>query len=484
MTENTTEKDSSDSTPPEKTEKVEEMEKTARKIIAERKAAQQAATQVATPEPAEGQDGAQKKSGGASVSNTWARRILLVLLVFLAGAGAGLYFLPEISARLPMVGQWIGTDRSSDPELPALTAKITRLEQRLDQTEQALETLRERDAALEQRLDSLPRTAASESDPQILERLDKLEQARLQEDQAAEDKDSQTLAQSARLDMLFSRVSQLESSFVPLSRGLDDARQAAVERARLMETAAAQGAQFARIESRLSQVESYAARDVSGALLAFRIGALRHKATLGQPFAAEIEALKDLTEQGAFARNSRLNDAVGWLARQSGGVASPERLRDDFSDLIPALIRAATSRADDPWWKRAYAGLSGLVMVRKTTPDDAPESTSTLDNRIAAAERLLARRDLAAAERLLSDLPDPARQALDDWLRRAALTLRAEEEINRIERLAAAYYLAATPDADAPVEQDAPDTAPGEISDKPSDGTPSLAPDNIEGASR
>ncbi len=463
MTENTTEKDSSDSTPPEKTEKVEEMEKTARKIIAERKAAQQAATQVATPEPAEGQDGAQKKSGGASVSNTWARRILLVLLVFLAGAGAGLYFLPEISARLPMVGQWIGTDRSSDPELPALTAKITRLEQRLD---------------------SLPRTAASESDPQILERLDKLEQARLQEDQAAEDKDSQTLAQSARLDMLLSRVSQLESSFVPLSKGLDDARQAATERARLMETAAAQGAQFARIESRLSQVESYAARDVSGALLAFRIGALRHKATLGQPFAAEIEALKELTEQGAFARNSRLNDAVGWLARQSGGVASPERLRDDFSDLIPALIRAATSRADDPWWKRAYAGLTGLVMVRKTTPDDAPESTSTLDNRIAAAERLLARRDLAAAERLLSDLPDPARQALDDWLRRAALTLRAEEEINRIERLAAAYYLAAEPPADTPVEQDAPDTTPGEISDQPSDGTPSLAPDNIEGASR
>jgi len=363
----------------------------------------------------------------------WSLRILLILVVFLLGSGAGLYFLPVLKDRLPFVANWVQGDGASSAGLEnsqlaeRVTALEHRLEHRLGQQDAEIESLR------------MASSAEAPQSPQLAERLDRLEQAALQAEgqkETAKENMSQP-DQAGRIDMLLARMSQLEASFIPLSRGLSDTQEARLQRAQLTENAAGQAEKLDQLGQRLDVVERYAARDNSGALLAFRIGELRRKVTSGADFGPEITALKAMTTRGSLAYNSRLNDAVSWLGQHSGGVTTRAKIRDQFDDLIPALIRAGSSHPDDPWWKRAYNSGKNLIMVRKTNDKEA----EGLDGIIADAHQKLSQFDLNEALALLKQLPDNVRDALDVWIMRAEIYLQADQEMDRIESLAAAYYL-------------------------------------------
>ncbi len=397
-------------------------EKDARQIMAERRARQP----KAPPEQA-----APKTSGGAN----WSLRILLVIMVFILGSGAGIYFLPVLKDRIPLLARWTGGENMVPPEDPQLAGKVSALEDHLARQDNDIALLKAAKERIEQQLTNLPATEVATkatTDPLILERLDRLEQARLLAENKTDD-----MSQSARIDMLLNRMSQLEASFVPLSKGLADAQIARQERSQLSETITSHTERLEQLAGRLDRVEQYAARDNSGALLAFRIGELRRKVTSGQAFGPEIESLKDMISRGSLARNSRLNDAVSWLEQYKGGVATRDKIRDRFDQLIPALIRSESAHADDPWWVRAYNSSKNLIMVRKTRDTDE----QSLDDIIARARQMLTRFDLEEALGQLKQLPGNMREILDVWIMQAEIYLRANRELNNIESLAAAYYL-------------------------------------------
>ncbi|PCI51045.1 MAG: hypothetical protein COB49_02905 [Alphaproteobacteria bacterium] len=368
--------------------------------------------------PAKSEPKGEKKSRPKPVPVNWAQRLLLVLIVFLLGTGAAIYFLPALKTHLPVVAKWIGEAPAAKPDL-LLAEKISALEKRLALQDIDLQALK----VISQN--------PPETDALLRQRLDRLEQAGQRTDD---------MSQSARIDMLLSRMSQLEASFIPLSKSLAEAQEMRLERSHLAETAAIQAEKLDNMAGRLDRVEAYAARDNSGALLAFRIGELRRKITSGAAYGVEIDALKAMISRGSFALNSQIATALDWLDRHRNGIVPGSKLRDRFDDLIPALVRAGSSHTDDSWWRRAYNSARSLIMVRKTentgeNPDNIP------NNIIAGAQQMLDQLDLSEALALLRQLPDNMRERLDDWIKRAEIYMRAEDELTRLESLAAAYYL-------------------------------------------
>jgi len=405
----------------EKTSK-EDIEKTAQKIMAERKVAAEklapktSAAENTRKEPTSG----QKTSSGKA---NWPLRGLLTLLVFLGGAATTLYFLPALTERLPFLAQWVGRAETPSSFNNALLERLTAVEEKTTQQAASLH-------ALNQQFDGLSKGPAT-TDPALLNRLDKLEQGTIQADKGVAD-----TSQSARIDMLLSRMSQLEASFVPLSKGLADAQEARLERSQLVEASGAAARQMTQVESRLKVVENYAARDVSGALLVFRLDELRNKVILGQAYDREIEALKALTEKGTLASNASLSTAISWLSQHRSGVTARPLLRRQFDGLIPDLIQAKTRHADDPWWRQAYNSIRNLVMLRRT--DVLQGGTDSI---IADAQQLLEQEKLKEAVTRLKNLPDNLRGILSVWIGQAEIYLQAEDDLNLIEHLSVAAYL-------------------------------------------
>lgn len=416
----------------EKTSPPKDTAKNAREIIADRKAKKADSEEKVAPKniPPE-------KSLETPQHTNWSARLLLLLIVFLLGSGTALYFLPQLKDRLPILARLVGELPETDS---ALLDRITSLEDRLSR--QGSDILALQDA---------PPVSATGPDPLLLERLENLEQARLK-DTAQDEQDKkveQDLSQSARIDMLLSRMSQLEASFVPLSKGLLQGQDARRERSQLAETTARQTEQLAGIESRLDRVEAFTARDTSGALLAFRIGDLRQKVTSGKAFNGELGALKALISDGNLAQNDHITPALRWLSQHQTGLVTAVSLRDQFDALIPALIRAKSGAQDDPWWTRAYHGTKNLIMVRKT--DQASEDT--LDALIARTQQALTAFDLTGALALIRQFPASIQEKLEIWTFSAEIYLQAGDELDRIESLTAAEYLKTTEPAPAPNEE-------------------------------
>lgn len=364
---------------------------------------------------------------------SWTAWGLAIIMLFLAGAGTALYFLPFLKDRLPVISQWVGGDSRLAPEIAALKA-------RLDRQEAELQTLKTAKDAFDQRLRALSDTAQAEPDSALLDRLDRIEKAAArQAEKRPERKHTGDISQSARIDMLLGRMSQLEASFIPLSKGLSDAQDARQDRAQLAEKITTQSDRLDRVENRLLAVEKYAARDNNGALLAFRIGSLVRKIASGQAFGTEIAPVEAMVSRGSMALNEQLQDSIGWLDRHKDGIRPPAQLRRQFDALIPALIRAKSAHADDPWWTRAYNSTRNLVIIRKTGTSGGTDP----DSLIAAARKKLADFDLKAALERVRQLPENMRKLLAAWTGQAEIYLQAKEQLERIESLTAGYYLAA-----------------------------------------
>ena len=390
----------------EKTSPPKKTDKDAREIMAERKSEQKKT--------------APKKTNPEKYNNTnWSLRILLIVIIFLLGSGATIYFLPALKDRLPVLDKWVGAVPESKPD-PLLTEKITALEKRLAGQDIDIQALK------------ATSHVPPQTDPLLLERMSKLELAKDQKDD---------ISQAARIDMMLSRMSQLEASFVPLSKSLAEAQEMRLERSNLAEIAATQTEKLDNIESRLNKVEEFTARDNNGALLVFRIGELRRKVTSGEAYGPEIDALSAMLSKGSLALNSQLTEALEWLNQHRDGVVTGGRLRDQFDEMIPSLIRAQSSYADDPWWQRAYNSTKNLIMVRKTENTAEDSTSDNLDNIITNAHRVLSRLDLKEALILLKQLPDNMREMLNVWIMQVEIYLRADDELDRIESIATGLYM-------------------------------------------
>ncbi|NOZ42797.1 MAG: hypothetical protein GXP02_06495 [Alphaproteobacteria bacterium] len=448
----------------------ENTEKSAEKN-AEKNAEKTKAVQASVSRPAPG-----KKPRPVNLA-LW---VLAVVMVFILGSATVLYFLPTLKDRLPILAKWVGDNNNSAADMAPLTAKIARIESRLDQQSNIIQTLQTAKDTLSQRLDALsnrlsnsPSNSLSAApDPALLARLTKLEQAvtrqTAKQTTKQTEKQTETLAQSARIDMLLGRISQLEASFVPLSKGLAEAQDTRRTLSRLMETTTAQSSRLDQLAQRLEAGEAYAARDNNGALLAFRISDLRRRITAGQAYGPEIAAVETMVSHGSLARNDQLRQSISWLGDHKAGVVPPDRLRAQFDALIPAMIRAKSTAEADPWWQRAYHSIKNLVIIRRT---DISAATGS-DNIIATVRQMLARHDLKMALSRLKQLPDTMQNVLRVWRLQATTYLQAGDQINNIASLTAAYYLTTTETTPNKVPETAPETTPAKKQNRVPDQKP------------
>lgn len=331
----------------------------------------------------------------------WAARGLVVLLLLIVGSALGLYFLKD---RIPAISGWAKPD---DTRSAPLESKISALQTRLDYQEKALGELEQRPL--------FP--------TELTGRLDAVE-ARLNEQKT--DKD---MSQSARIDMLLARMSQLEASFVPLSKGLVEAGDAKRAQEKLTRQAEDQAALLADIDVRLKPLEDFAARDMSSALLGLYVSNLGEKLRRGQPFAAELSDIRALIAEGSLSSDAAFQEQLERLSRfAENGIATTHRLEQSFRDMIPGLLAAQNIPDDAGWWIKTLEGFKKLVRLRKTDDFDGRD----FDALIAKAEKSLSVFDLEKVLKIVKSLPKSVRILLEDWVLSVTNRLEAEDAVEKL----------------------------------------------------
>jgi hypothetical protein len=206
---------------------------------------------------------------------------------------------------------------------------------------------------------------------------------------------AQTVAQRSDLDALDNRIAALENAIKSLGAELTQRTSSADDRAARMTVAAE---------------------------------ALRATVERGAPYQAELAAVKSFgAEESALA-------PLAPLAAE--GVPNAAALAREFTALMPSLLQASgTASRDDSLLGRLEAHAQNLVRI---TPIDAPAG----DDASAVVARVnseAARGDFAAALADAARLPDRARLAADNWVKK----VEAREAAIAASRRIAADALAA-----------------------------------------
>jgi hypothetical protein len=149
----------------------------------------------------------------------YALRALILLMLFITGIGTGIYFLPILKDRLPIIAEWIEENDNT---------VYTQLNEKVAEQQSAINQLTRQTADQEKRLNQFSTTPKKTLSSDLEDRLSALEESfPIEHDDTAAIIDT---SQSNRMDMLLSRMSQLEASFIPLSKNMIDAAKSVKER--------------------------------------------------------------------------------------------------------------------------------------------------------------------------------------------------------------------------------------------------------------
>jgi len=382
---------------------------------------------------------AVKKPGGlkkpSAASNTkeasWSFKILSLLVIFIGGALASVYFLPELKARLPIIADWVGESDNGD---------IAAINQRITDQQAEIETLKQTSLEQESLLSQLSTSPGGDIPADLIVRIEALELSlgNFPED-VIEPEDN---SQSARIDMLLSRMSQLEASFIPLSRNMLDVASAEKKRQSLGEENASLSAKIDGLESRLLNVETIAAIDNSGLLINLKIAEIKRKVLSGALYDIELNALTRRLEGSGAITNVRFKASLDYLAENAAtGLMTPDQLRNDFNQLIPQLLSISDISPSGSWWQNMLNSLGNLITIRKT--DGTSYNENGLDGAISTIENLLERGDIKSALDTVQTLPNAARTVLANWTEGANSWTLSMVALNDLEILAAERYLGA-----------------------------------------
>lgn len=370
-----------------------------------------------------------KDEKSSSSKPNYALRALLLLIVFLAGISAGVYFLPTLKERLPIVAQWIGEDD---------TMVFADLNEKVSSQQSSIDQLTRQTFDQEKRLNQLSATPDIALSSELETRLEALE-ANLFSEQANNAPSIDT-SQSNRIDMLLSRMSQLEASFIPLSKNMIDVAEAQKERDALQEDNLSLNEKIVLLQDRLDTLEVQAARDNTGLLLNVKIAELKKKVVSGEVYEKELETVRRLIEGGALKSNSAMSEAVEKLDRYaSSGLVTPDQLKRSFNNFIPNLITAKNMDASASWWQNTLNKLQNMITVRKT--DSTTDADKTIDGLIADIESWLDKADLRSVLEVVEALPFALQQLIGDWQTDVEDWLYGEEAIETLESIAAESYL-------------------------------------------
>jgi uroporphyrinogen-III synthase len=194
-------------------------------------------------------------------------------------------------------------------------------------------------------------------------------------------------------------------------------------------------AQLASLQNQLETVAvagaSSQAQTAGSATLALAVLQLRDAVRSSAPFAAELQAVRDLAASPAFANGADMGEAIALLAPYAHtGLPALAKLKADFPLTARAIVAQGKGAADEDWLAGVKRRISGLISVRPigSVEGEGPAAM------VARAEAALAADDLPGAVRELSALPDPAAAAAGDWLAGAEGQLAARTALTQLSR--------------------------------------------------
>ena len=359
----------------------------------------------------------------------WPVKILSMLVLFIGGALSSLYFLPDLKERLPIIAEWVGENSTVD---------IAAINQRITNQQAEIEALKQKSLVQDNLLSQLSGQTEDKIPAELITRIETLEQSLGTVPEVVSGQ--QDNSQSTRIDLLLSRMSQLEASFIPLSKNMIDAASAEKERQTLSDTNAALFLQIDDLGSRLLNVETIVAKDNSGLLINIKVAELKRKVIAGTLYDGELITLTSLLDDSGVAINPRFKTSLDYLGEKATtGIVTPDQLRNDFNDLIPQLLSVSDITPSGPWWQNMLNSVGNLISIRKT--DGTSYNEAGLDGSISNIESWLGRGDIKAALNSVLNLPGGTQTALENWISDAKRWTQSEDAISDLEIIAAQSYL-------------------------------------------
>jgi hypothetical protein len=377
---------------------------------------------------------AGRQPGTARQTAVW---LAVLLVIVIAGVGLSPFWAPAVTSLLP----WGGRPSTASNDFAALAARVTALEQRpappgvdID----AVKSIRSAQAALAHRVDGLEVT------------LDGVRQNR-----GAAAGTKTALAELAqRLD---ARDVQSASRMAAVAA---DTGKISQQLARLGAGAADLGDRVTALEH---QARARAGADHSGAVLLLALLQMREAVDDARPFPTEYAAFKELA-----GNDPKLVTAAEPLAGPArDGVPSRAALRRRLDDLTAQIATTRQPVEPSTWWNQMLDRLRGLVTIRRI--DGAAKTGPEVA--VGAAQRELARGDLAATVSALDGLTGANAEAARPWLQMARQRLAADAALAHLQELLAAR-LGPEPTALPPVAPEPSKLSPPQ----PSPSAPPRAP--------
>ncbi len=239
----------------------------------------------------------------------------------------------------------------------------------------------------------------------------------------------------------------LSDSVATLSRRSDAAAATQTELQNAARTSTADHSELAAVSERIAALER-ANRTLSGELakrqaatgsdnavrLAVTAGALRSAVERGDPFSAELTAVKPLVADA--------NSLAALEPFAASGVPSNAVLGRELAGLVQPMLRAAGSSSpprDGGFIDRLQANAERLVRIRPI--DEAPGDDPTPV--IARIETKAAQADISGALTELAKLPQAVRAPAQSWIAKAEARRQAVEASRRLASEAIAALKAA-----------------------------------------
>lgn len=200
------------------------------------------------------------------------------------------------------------------------------------------------------------------------------------------------------------------------------------------------GERMERLESRLRDAGT---RQEEALAFMTAVVHLREAVMAGRPFDSELRATRATAPQDVDVAAS----AQGFADRAGQGVATRPALRQRLDVQGQAIIRASAAPQDgDTWWNRTIDRALTVVSVRRTDGLAVGDGTAAVVSR---AEALMDGGDLGGAVAELESLQGAPAEAAADWLTDARARLTAEAALSDLSAEAVARLTAARQQAAA-----------------------------------
>jgi len=356
---------------------------------------------------------------------------LLVFILFIAVVGLSTYatwplWSPYVAPRFPALEY----KPVADPRVAGIAGRLEALEAKtsggvvrsatISDMEQERVRLQQEVGQLLTRLDSLEETISGVKDIVVATgvKTPDGETKRVLEEITARLAELEKTGDS--IGTLDARVDQLETE---TARGSDVAVKQVTEAKTQISSL------IGKLEDRVNTLEStgtdqQSAQSTASAIV-LAVSQLRKSAISGEPFEPEIESLK------ALAKDHTEMQAALLVLEQNAktGTATIDQLRNQFSGLAGAIVRADNVNAGNNWFESAKKRVLSLVSIRKLggTPD-----TVTVDSLVVLAEDHLRKGDIAAAvtnAEELNTVSEAAAKVAEPWLVAAKNRLKTERAV-------------------------------------------------------